>query len=116
MHLVKLRISRSSSVLALAFVVEPEPPHAASARLASAHGTSRTGWVGKDIGLLSPRRWRRSKVDAHINTRAAESSLRGVDENDERAALGSGPRGGHRGIGTGRRLEAARALGRGVGG
>src|SRR6516165_11689978 len=83
MHRVKLRVCCSLSVLVLAFGLEPEPPHATSTRLASAHGTSRTGLVEKDIGLLSPRRWRRWKVDAHIQTDAAESSLREVDEDDE---------------------------------
>src|SRR5262249_58350749 len=94
MHLVKLRICCSVPCEALGLALEPEPPHAASTRLASAHGTSRTGLVGKDIGLLSPRRWRRWNVDGHIQTDAAESSLREGDEDDERAPeprLGSGP-------------------------
>ena len=38
----------------------------------------------RDIWLLSPRRWRRWKVDAHIQTDATESSLREVDEDYER--------------------------------
>src|SRR6516162_10486519 len=97
MHRVKLRICCSLFVLELAFGLEPEPPHAASAKLASTHGTSRKGLVGRDIGLLSPRRWHRLKVDAHIETDAAESSLRKVDEDDERrrSRAGSAPLGGH---------------------
>src|SRR6516165_4205155 len=81
MHRAKLTSCCSLFCELLALALEPEPPHAASARLASAHeAISGTVLIGKCMALLSRRRSRRRKIDAHITPDAAESSLRAGEE------------------------------------